>query len=284
MTPHGWLDELAAGMAVAFAAVCSIAFVGFYTTGALQALATPADAGPPGGNAAVDTDVVTVQVFWILVATAVVVSLLATGAVPASSLGLSRSDRRLSRQGKLAVLMLGALTCVIGWLPQLLVTTAGFSDPNDALFDRTPPLAAVVSSFSAGVAEEVLVLAAPLVLLERFGLTRWRIGRLPAGWLLVGVVLVGVRLAFHLYRGWATVQFLPWAIAAVLAFYWTRALIAMIAAHIVWDLMALLLPGTAMYSTSAAAWHITLGSLAVVGVASGWILVRRGELVGNHLA
>lgn len=284
MTTRGWLGLLASGMVVVFSVMCSMVFVGSSTTDAIQTLAPPPTADTAGGGTAVDPDVLEIQVLWILVAVTVVVLLLATMTIPGSSLGLSRADRRPSRQALLIAMMLGVLAGLVGWLSQLVVHGADIPDPNDTIFDNTPLVGAVASSFSAGIAEEILVLAAPLVLFERSGFTRWRIGRIPAGWLLVGLVLVTARLAFHLYRGWATVQFLPWAIAAVLAFYWTRALIAMITAHIAWDLMVLLLPKTALYSTSDAAWYPTVTLLAILGLAAMWMLVRRQELVSSYLS
>lgn len=284
MVIRGWLDKLANVMVVVFSLVFSLAFVGSYTAGALQALAAPSTAAPAGDSPAGGSEILRIQGFWILVAVVLVVLLLATRTVRASSLGFSHADRSPRRQIQLIVMMLGVLACLVGWLPQLLVSAAGVPDPNETLFHNTPALSAVASSLSAGIAEEVLVLAVPLVLFERSGLTGWRIGRLPAGWVVVGLVLVAARMAFHLYRGWASVQFLPWAIGAVVAFYWTRALIAMVIGHVTWDLMVLLLPRTALYSTSVAAWYLTFALLAGLGLAAGWVLIRRRELVSSHLS
>lgn len=55
-----------------------------------------------------------------------------------SSLGLSRADRCPRRQGKPILMMLGVLACLVGWLPQLLVSTASAPDPNDTMSDNTP--------------------------------------------------------------------------------------------------------------------------------------------------
>lgn len=278
---RGPLGQLATGMTVALSVMCTLAFVGFYTAGAVQALNESNPAVVDGAGAVASQ--VRVDAFWSLIAVTILALVLATRTAPTASLGFARVDLHPRRQTRLFLLILGVLACAVGWLPQLLVNAAQLPDPNRDMFVDTPALVALVGSFSAGIAEEILVLAVPLALLEGSGLTRWRIGRIPAGWLLIGCVLVAARMAFHLYRGWSTIQFLPWAIGAVLAFYWTRALIAMIAGHITWDLMAHFLPDTGLYATSAAAWYLTLGVLAVLGVAAGCDLFRRHELISSYL-
>lgn len=284
MSVPSWLDQMTRGMVVAFSAVCSVAFVGYYTLGAVQALAAPPRADSTSvGPAAADLGDMHTDILWIIVAITVLLLVLATRNVPPSSLGFSRADQRPQRQGLLLLAMLGVLLCLTGSVAHQLVRTAGFQDPNDSLFDHTAWQNAIVTSFAAGIAEEILVLAVPFVLIERSGLTRWRLGRFPAGLLIVGTVLVAARMAYHSYRGWASLEFLPWAIAAVVAFYWTRALLAMITAHVIWDLTLLLLPTFPVYRTSTAAWYTTLGLLAALGISALAVLLRQHRFISGHL-
>ena len=186
--------------------------------------------------------------------------------------------------GLLTVAVLGVLHALVGWGPQLLVSATSLVDPNEAMFAGVPVGEALVGSVAAGVGEEVLVLAVPFVLLERAGLTGRRIGRFPMGLVVVGVVLVAARMAFHIYRGWVSVQFLPWAIGSVIVFFLTRSLIALIIAHAVWDTAVLLLPRLPVYADTGWVWYVTLGTLAALGIAATVLLARRHQILGRWMS
>lgn len=76
--------------------------------------------------------------------------------------------------------------------------------------DGSMAIATVKAFIGAGVAEEFIVLALPVVLLRAAAPNALR-GR----WLALTLgVLVSLRMAFHLYYGWWALTLLPWAVVA----------------------------------------------------------------------
>ncbi len=223
-------------------------YLGFYILGAVQRLLSPVSVAPV--TAADRAATLSADVFRIVIALACLGLLGVSRIVTPASLGFSRADLRVERQALLTVAVYGVLGYMIGWLPQLIVDWIGLHDPNGGLFADTPVPDALLGSVAAGVSEEILALAVPLVLLERAGLARWRRGGRPAGLVITVLLLTAARMGYHVYRGWDSLGFLPWALASVLVFYFTRGLIALIVAHSCFDLVALLLPRAGLYSSS----------------------------------
>lgn len=81
------------------------------------------------------------------------------------------------------------------------------------------------SSLTAGPTEEIIVLAAPVVLL--------RAARMP--WSTVILIAAALRLSFHIYYGWATLGLVVWAVGLVIVYAHTRALIGLIVMHSLLD-------------------------------------------------
>lgn len=90
-----------------------------------------------------------------------------------------------------------------------------------------------MAALSAGVGEEVLVLAVPVFVLKS--------ARVPFAAALP--LLVAMRVAFHLYYGYSVLWLLPWAIG-VTALYWRwpspKVLCALIIAHTGYDIPSML--------------------------------------------
>lgn len=101
----------------------------------------------------------------------------------------------------------------------------------------------VVGSLLAGPVEETVVLVMPLVLLRA---ARWRWWQV----ILAGLVL---RLAYHVYYGWPAIGLTVWALAMILIYLRTHAVIGLILAHSYWD----------MTSTVGVYWSNALGGLMV---------------------
>lgn len=87
-----------------------------------------------------------------------------------------------------------------------------------------PPPAVWMQSADAGISEELLVLAVPVTVLRYLRARLW-----PAL-----VVLVCLRLAYHLYYGWiGVIWLLPWAVGAALVYWRWRSplLLAVVIVH-----------------------------------------------------
>lgn len=94
----------------------------------------------------------------------------------------------------------------------------------------TEPAVVLIRSVMAGVFEETLVLATPLLIVA---VLARRANPVPP--LLIVAVLVAARMGYHLYYGWGALQLLPWAIAMVFVYWRFRATWPLIVAHIVYD-------------------------------------------------
>jgi hypothetical protein len=85
---------------------------------------------------------------------------------------------------------------------------------------------AAVLSLLAGPVEELSVLAVPVLLLRAARQRLWRIA----------VLLLALRLSYHVYYGWPSVAIVVWG-AVALAVYWrTGRLLPVVIAHSGWDL------------------------------------------------
>lgn len=92
----------------------------------------------------------------------------------------------------------------------------------------------VATALRAGIGEEIIVLAAPAAVLRFY--------RIPAAPAII--ILVFLRLAYHLYYGWTGIWWLvPWAVVSAVV-YWRwrdlRVLALLIVIHIIFDLRGVL--------------------------------------------
>lgn len=140
--------------------------------------------------------------------------------------------------------VLGGLVWVMVVIAHPGMSAAAAPDPRDHLFATwswTGVAAIAATSLLAGITEEVLALAVP-VLFAGYVLSRgpeWlRRRRTPAIWAL-GATLVAVRMTYHLYQGSAAVSHLPWAVATVALYLHTRRLLPIVVAHVVADVQGL---------------------------------------------
>lgn len=151
---------------------------------------------------------------------------------------------------------------------QVLLTLAGAVPRPSGIVSSVP--VGLVASLSSGVSEEVFVVAVPVAVFDRF--VRWRPVRMP--WLptaVTVVVLASARLSYHVYYGWTALVLAPWAVLSVVVYLRTRAVLPLMALHVVYDAV-LQLPGV-------------LGLLAVVvlmavAIAAAAARVRRARDAG----
>jgi uncharacterized membrane protein (UPF0136 family) len=114
----------------------------------------------------------------------------------------------------------------------------------------------VVAGVVAGILEEIVVLGFLVRRLEQLGLR--------ASWVVMIVVLV--RVSYHLYYGWNAVPIALWALATVLVYLRIRRLLPIILCHIAWDVA---IPLRFFYGT---AYHVLLiaAIVASTGMALWW--------------
>ncbi|MFC1405771.1 MULTISPECIES: CPBP family intramembrane glutamic endopeptidase [Streptacidiphilus] len=98
---------------------------------------------------------------------------------------------------------------------------------------QTPVLGSVTESIAAGFSEEVVVLAGPVLLLRAV----WRRPLGPVGRGCLITVLAALRLSYHVEYGLGVLPLLPWAIACALIYERSRALIPLMIAHAVYDVV-----------------------------------------------
>jgi len=127
--------------------------------------------------------------------------------------------------------------------------TVGGSIPNPLLL-----LGDYLMSISAGIGEELLLLAIPFALATRAGWKPWA----------VIVLLTGLRLSIHLYYGAGSVFVVLWIPAAYLLYRATGSILPLILGHIVYDLLATTVQRSPALHTPALA---LLAGLAVTGAA-----------------
>ena len=134
--------------------------------------------------------------------------------------------------------------------------------------DATLDIPRFVSSVVRGPLEELLVVAAPIVVIRRL-----RPAWLRGSWtsprlLLVVLVLAAARMFFHLYQGWSSLQHISWAIAAAAVYVAFGRVWALMLLHAIWNVIAALWA----VDTSAAA-EVSFGLLMIVTVGSAVALV-----------
>jgi hypothetical protein len=93
---------------------------------------------------------------------------------------------------------------------------------------RWDAIGSIAGSLTAGPTEELVVLAAPVVLM--------RAARISWAW--VFAALVVLRISFHLYYGWSSVGLIVWAAGVAAIYVRSRAVIGLVVAHSLWDVFS----------------------------------------------
>lgn len=146
------------------------------------------------------------------------------------------------------------------------VLDSGVTEPNAAaggVVDNAAAVLALVGAGSAGVVEEIVLVAVPVLVGRR------------AGWHPVAIVLLAMilRVPFHLYHGWSAV---PWAMiwggANTMAYLYLRRLIPLIAFHAWIDAQIEL---QSAFGQLAGAATVLVGYLLVVGLSLTALRDRR---------
>lgn len=127
--------------------------------------------------------------------------------------------------------------------------TAGGSIPDPLLLAGD-----YLMSVSAGIGEELLLLAIPYVLATRAGWKPWA----------VIALLTGLRLSIHLYYGAGSLFVVLWIPAAYLLYRATGSIAPLMLGHIVYDLLATTIQRSPALHTPAL---VVLAGLAVAGSA-----------------
>lgn len=128
---------------------------------------------------------------------------------------------------------------------------------------------AIPTAISAGLVEEIVVLGFAYRMLERAGLSDRAIL----------VLLVILRMSYHVYYGVGALVLLPWAFLSVIYYRRYRRLWPLIIGHALWDIYAI------VSSTSAVAQVVGLGMTALLVAAAAvvatvrWLRVRHGPLL-----
>jgi hypothetical protein len=176
---------------------------------------------------------------WLLTAIAVAGAIILASNTPTWSQS-PVSVRAITAAGAGYALALALGTGVL----EPALRAAGLVEPYPGSVDPPPTWINVGDSIAAGVGEEVVVVAAGVAVLAATSARRW--WTVPAI-----VILVAVRVSYHLYYGWGVLWLVPWAItAAILAWYvrswWVIAVFAIV--HTAYDLTVWLADAEATFA------------------------------------
>lgn len=146
--------------------------------------------------------------------------------------------------------------------------------PAADVWSPVQPATAVALALRAGLSEEIVVLAAPLLALSAF----FGVSRRTSPPVVLVVVLALMRLSFHLQYGAGTLMLLPWAIAVPLIFWFLRLTWPLIVAHAVYD-APLMAGGFGLPGTWYDVGMLILGTGLALPLAleRGWFGVRRAQ-------
>lgn len=191
-------------------------------------------------------------------------------------LGLRWSNGRALILGGAGGATAGYLAIVAGAAFIVTVTLNGFDITGRPTVGGSIPdpllLAAdYLMSISAGIGEELLLLAIPFALATRAGWKPWA----------VIALLTGLRLSIHLYYGAGSVFVVLWIPAAYLLYRATGSIAPMMLGHIVYDLLATTVQRSPALHTPALillAGLAVLGSALLAGSAARYLTTRRRAL------
>lgn len=165
--------------------------------------------------------------------------------------GHQPSGRRCRWSGlgpAMAILPPAGIAGAIAWyylrqaLPGLGGPDAGYALAGlTGSWSGTAVLTAVLTGAGASVSEEVLALAVPIWAGGKLGRQLGVSARQrQVGLWVIGALLVGVRMAYHLYQGGGAMEHLPWAIATVVLYVHTRKLVPIVLSHFATDVTLIL--------------------------------------------
>lgn len=136
------------------------------------------------------------------------------------------------------------------WQGDHTAAAAGFDTSNNVW-------SALAKAASAGIGEELILVAALVTVLERTGL-RFR-------WILaIGIV---ARLLFHVHFGAGTAGIALWAAVALVAYYYWRSIIPMVLLH-TWHNLTAFWPSPSWWASSTALWVIPAVCAAAAAAAA----------------
>jgi hypothetical protein len=247
---------------VAYGITALLYVVGFLpsTASALHALAAPPTVTTAEGWAVLTT--VTAQVSMDVGVTVLALLLAGRQGFGLRELGLRWPSSRRARRADVDLV---ALTLASGFAASWVAAGLGASGTAYGWFHNPIPL--LVASLLAGPAEEIALLAVPVVLLRSAGQSFGRIAAL---------ILV-LRVSYHLYYGRATPGVAVWVIVVLIAFWRTGRALPLVLAHSGWDLLAVVLRYGAPPATRALVMGLLLMVLVVMGLAYVHRLRRRPE-------
>ncbi|MDP9240738.1 MAG: CPBP family intramembrane metalloprotease [Actinomycetota bacterium] len=166
----------------------------------------------------------------------------------------------------------GVLEFGLGWLLSLVPGAMRYTaqvELGDGVSFGQLAAVGIPAAISAGFAEEIVVLGFAYRMLERAGLSDRAIL----------VILVALRMSYHVYYGVGALILLPWAFLSVVYYRRYRRLWPLIIGHTLWDIFAIL---TAT-STAAQLFGLLFAGLLVVAGAVvaiiRWRRVRRRPLL-----
>ncbi len=153
-------------------------------------------------------------------------------------------------------------------VPQADRYSAQIAPAADVSFGRLA-LVGIPAAIGAGLAEEIVVLGFSYRVLERLGV----------GDRTILVLLVLLRLSYHVYYGVATVVLLPWAFLSVVYYRRYRLLWPLIIGHAVWDTFAILSSVSVAVQVSGLVLLALIVIAATVVAGRRWRAIRHGPLL-----
>lgn len=130
-------------------------------------------------------------------------------------------------------------------------------------------LVGIPASICAGLLEEIVVLGFAFRMLERLGLSDRAIL----------IILVTLRISFHLYYGLTAIVLLPWAFVSVIFYRRYRRLWPLIIGHAAWDIYAFLGSASVAAEVIGLAVMVLLTITAIIVAIVRWLRARRGPLL-----
>ena len=127
----------------------------------------------------------------------------------------------------------------------------------------------ISAAICAGLLEEIVVLGFAYRMLERLGLSDRAIL----------VILVALRMSFHLYYGLTAIVLLPWAFASVIYYRRYRRLWPLIIGHAAWDIYAILSSASMVAEFAGLAVMALMTIIAIIVAILRWRRARRGPLL-----
>ncbi|MFD9687373.1 type II CAAX prenyl endopeptidase Rce1 family protein [Kitasatospora sp. NPDC059088] len=240
------------------------------------ARAAAAGASPDGGHVATEA-MLRASVGWL--GLALMAWLLLWGAESATAVGLRPLPMRHVLAAACTVFVLAEapmIALAVAW--NLARTHVQGLAEHSGSSAHTTFLGDAVSSMAAGVSEEIVVLVVPVLAAWRLAQTISSPRLRRTGVIVVVVVLASMRLAYHIEYGLAVVQLAPWAIACVLLYLRSGAILPLMIAHVCYDLLAAVTNRISARHGLAAALTVFTAVTAIAAVTA----FRQGRSVRRH--